>query len=944
MTCLSSVCANDVDSITNDTVMDLTDNHDAGLSYGDIVVSEDAGNENTNNSHQIAYDIGEIDKEHSGTFKELNDNIQSLQSGDIYVFEKDYYFNSMYDSDLINGISIDVPNISLNGNNHRIDGSNLAAIFKVKADNVTIDNLVITNSNAIREYSNLGVSLSDFSNIVSFIKSMELADYKISPITWYTDYGRLTNCIFSNNTAVNGGVVSWSGNKGLINNSLFLNNTATGVGGAIYIEGVSNVISNSFFYNSVSLLSKEGIYEGRTNDRAKITNCYFYDYAVDIIEGYYSDVDVDIFYKTPVYTKFMDEEFNLVPMIYATLMNNANNITDFKDEMYTFEFNGNDLLFTKYNIFKFNETSIKYAINGLSLKEICTENLCEIVFSKEFHFSNVTYWNEVFNAVYENNYTVNYMLIQNSVFKGENAYEEATKIKNRLNDYLKYTEDGEFTNKALKISIESTKNIVKNTYTWNIGKLDCDVVSINGNGLTVQGSDVCTKEDKWAKIDKNCVFAPSNFIIEKFNNGIYNNGGTCIVNNMTFNENDINYMIDPDWGAGILNAGVLICNNCTFTNNTAQNGGAIFNQGLAYIDKYDHGNDVLNVDKGAVIVDGEIINGKGGIVDYKKSISSVDTMWIVVAAIAGAAVVGVVFGIGVGIGAGIGAGVFAGLGFGTIAYLAISQQKYDINYNRLKLAIICIGGATVAGAIGGAIGGWIGNSIALAPAGGAEAAGGAEGFKAAESRFIDEKGVVHEELNRFKEKGIVIEVYEPVKEPPNTDWINVRPDSLYQSELIDVNFEYKNSYKITVFDYDALKAEPGIQIDTGDRFMFKEGMRLYDIYGNEVIPQDAAVGSGGIINSAMLEDLCINTGTVQYLRPIGENTFIICDARGLPLFSKPVNPAWATGLLNSWPKIMMEGSEITVSLLDTYLTNLVGKQNPTYVYPGYIERYVPYST
>ena len=736
MLCLSSVCASDIDNHTMDIVNpdDSYEISSINLDSGDATL-----NDNLNNSYEIVntdddymvYEGADIDKENAGTFTDLNEEIQKLRFGDTFVFERDYYFNSTFDSDFINGININIPGITLNGDGHRIDGSNLAAIFNVNADNVGIYNFVITNSNAIRDYKNLEtVSINDFNNVQAFSKFILVeSNYKISPITWLADYGTISNCLFADNTAVNGGAVSWSGNKGRIKNTLFLNNTATGIGGAIYFGGVDNIIENSTFFNSVSLLSGESIYMERRIDNGQVNNCTFYNCAIAIIDGFYTDIDVDIFYKNPVYTKVMDDEFDLISTIYSTLMNNANNITDFKDSIYTFEFNGTDFLFTQYNILKFNESSSKYAIKGISLKEVCTEKLYEIVFAKEFHFSNVKVWNDIFNAVFMNNFTVNYNLIQNCEFEGEDAYGAATGVTNRLNDYLKYTKDGEYVTKVMKISIKSTRNIVQDRYSWDIGKLDCDVVTINGNGLTVQGRDDCSKEDKWAKIDKDCVFAPSNFIIEKFNHGIYNNGGTCIVNNMTFNKNYINYMIDPtDWGAGIANAGVLICNNCTFTNNTAQNGGAIFNQGLAYIDNctflnnkaYDHGNDVLNVDKGAVIVDGKMITDSSeGIVDYKKSMPSVDAMWYVVGAIGLASLsafaVGYAIGAVAGVAAGVSAGIIAGVGFGVCfggaAYFLIASKTFDINYNRFKLALICICSASVAGVLAGVTGGVMGGMV-----------------------------------------------------------------------------------------------------------------------------------------------------------------------------------------------------------------------------------------
>ena len=53
-------------------------------------------------------------------------------------------------------------------------------------------------------------------------------------------------------------------------------------------------------------------------------------------------------------------------------------------------------------------------------------------------------------------------------------------------------------------------------------------------------------------------------------------GGDCLFNDVNFHHNRIDYRIDRDWGAAILNTGNVICINCHFSDNYAKNGGAIF--------------------------------------------------------------------------------------------------------------------------------------------------------------------------------------------------------------------------------------------------------------------------------------------------------------------------------------------------------------------------------
>lgn len=79
-------------------------------------------------------------------------------------------------------------------------------------------------------------------------------------------------------------------------------------------------------------------------------------------------------------------------------------------------------------------------------------------------------------------------------------------------------------------------------------------------------------------------FYAYNIILEGFNTVIENMGGECMFDHVCFRNNKMDYLVDRDWGAAILNAGLCICNQCSFENNYAKNGGAIFNQGILILD------------------------------------------------------------------------------------------------------------------------------------------------------------------------------------------------------------------------------------------------------------------------------------------------------------------------------------------------------------------------
>ena len=159
-----------------------------------------------------------------------------------------------------------------------------------------------------------------------------------------------------------------------------------------------------------------------------------------------------------------------------------------------------------------------------------------------------------------------------------------------------------------------------------------DVVNIYGNGAKIKASSKDRDENKWIVTKSNQVYMIDNLTVEGFNNAIENREGCIILNNVHLNHNRMDYIIDHDDGAAILNiAGTVICNNCTFSNNYAKYGGAIYNQGLLNLTNcsfkantgYGSGDDVLNVADGIVIVDGAEIKGTEGVVNYLYSVHKI---------------------------------------------------------------------------------------------------------------------------------------------------------------------------------------------------------------------------------------------------------------------------------------------------------------------------------
>ena len=184
------------------------------------------------------------------------------------------------------------------------------------------------------------------------------------------------------------------------------------------------------------------------------------------------------------------------------------------------------------------------------------------------------------------------------------------------------------------------------------------------------------------------------------------NYGLCTFKDVVFNENLMDYKLDRDWGSVILNAGYCICTNCSFNNNYASNGGAIFTQGQLSLKNctfsqnigYQLGNDVLNADKGIVLVNGSKIGlmdeETSGVVTYTES-GSLDAINIgsFISFILVAGESGFICGCAVGpFGFIIGAAMDVGVSL-VGSQIATRNLIYDMNFNLgeypVELAIQC---------------------------------------------------------------------------------------------------------------------------------------------------------------------------------------------------------------------------------------------------------------
>ena len=113
-------------------------------------------------------------------------------------------------------------------------------------------------------------------------------------------------------------------------------------------------------------------------------------------------------------------------------------------------------------------------------------------------------------------------------------------------------------------------------------------LTINGNGTVIKPTHVCTSRLYYPThlfiVGYSATLYLNNAVIEGFQTGIVNKGVLCC-NNTIFKDNKYLYFRHDRFGGAICNLGTLIVNNTQFLNNKAMNGGAIYNTGQAYIDK-----------------------------------------------------------------------------------------------------------------------------------------------------------------------------------------------------------------------------------------------------------------------------------------------------------------------------------------------------------------------
>ena len=198
-------------TLSSDSIM-LTNNE------GNVVyTSSSDGEMPVEIDYELFNHVISLNQYYEGSFTDLKHLISN--SGDVINLTRDYTFSVMSDYMLMDGIYIN-KDLTINGNNHVIDGDGWARIFYIDGHKVVLNNITFANGNA------------DNGGAIQTSSQTSLS---------------IDSCRFENNSAKNGGAIYLkSYNPINIESSIFKNNTASEKGGAIHYRGdyESKIFSN----------------------------------------------------------------------------------------------------------------------------------------------------------------------------------------------------------------------------------------------------------------------------------------------------------------------------------------------------------------------------------------------------------------------------------------------------------------------------------------------------------------------------------------------------------------------------------------------------------------------------------------------------------------------------------------------------------------------------
>ena len=248
------------DNISNDVVS--TDNYDGDIISADENISSDIINTkpSENNVSEFNQDMlsGTADNklgDNTGYYSQLSNKIQNAEPGSVVYLTQNYTYGSSGDE--YYGVLIDKP-LTIEGNGITIDGSQAGSIFRITADNVTINNI---------NFKTYPFTYGDYSGGNSFKQGIAIdwkgcngllnnVNYLKSGDSYYSKYEILIKMDGDNNTISNLKITS----KNFKHTTKFYSDDDGDVvtHGLIYLKGNDNVIKNS----NLSYINIESIFTG----------------------------------------------------------------------------------------------------------------------------------------------------------------------------------------------------------------------------------------------------------------------------------------------------------------------------------------------------------------------------------------------------------------------------------------------------------------------------------------------------------------------------------------------------------------------------------------------------------------------------------------------------------------------------------------------------------
>ena len=259
-------------------------------------INEELILEDNNNEELVLDENNEAvlsDWEEVKSFTDLNTAINGNEDEEIYL-NISYSFNPESDSNFANGININ-RNLTIHGNGFTLDGDNKARIFNITAEKVTLENITFINGNS----GNYGGAL--------YLENS--ANTVINNCTFNKNYGRQGGAIYSNNVNLSLSNCKIDSNKAMyaiiflengvlstVNHCNFSNNNATNGHGCVYFYNTNGSVNNSYFENNIAAYGggiyfyNEGIAENCVFANNRLEGSGYKEGAAIYFDGKYGQV------------------------------------------------------------------------------------------------------------------------------------------------------------------------------------------------------------------------------------------------------------------------------------------------------------------------------------------------------------------------------------------------------------------------------------------------------------------------------------------------------------------------------------------------------------------------------------------------------------------------------------------------------------------------------